>query len=318
MNINQAELNIPIKSNREDMKANRMRDLTEYLAHKWFFINALIAVISVVAITLFVFYKGLQPFIPIGDQQTYSLWDFISGIRWDHNDDVSLANYGVLYMVIASVLSTIGAITIGVPISILTAIFIAEVAPLWLKKIVKPSVELLAGIPSVLYGIFGLAVFVPFVQKISPQPQGQSLLAVILVLAVMILPTVISISESAINSVPQSFREASYGLGASKIQTIFKVVIPSAKSGILAGVVLGIGRAIGETMAVMLVAGNSTGGIPGGLFDIIRPLTTNIAMQMGYAAGLQQKMLFATGVVLFIFIMCINLILNKLTSKMNK
>ncbi|MBN2221874.1 MAG: ABC transporter permease subunit, partial [Vallitaleaceae bacterium] len=149
-------------------------------------------------------------------------------------------------------------------------------------------------------------------------PQGESLLAVIIVLSVMILPTVITITESAINSVPDSYREGSYGLGASKIQTIFKVVLPAAKSGILAGVVLGVGRAIGETMAVILVAGNPESGIPTSLWQPIRPLTTNIALEMSYASGLHQEMLFATGVVLFVFIIIINLVLSRITSKMDR
>ncbi|MGD9677525.1 MAG: phosphate ABC transporter permease subunit PstC [Vulcanibacillus sp.] len=301
-----------------DLKANKRRDLMEYLAEKWFLINASIAVICVVSITFFVFYKGLQPFIPGNDYGTYSFWEFISGLRWEHNDNVDLANYGVLYMIVGSLAATVGAIIIGVPIGILTAVFIAEIAPDNVKKFVRPAVELLAGIPSVLYGIFGLGVIVPIIMKISPQAQGQSLLAVIIVLTVMILPTVVAISESAINAVPSSYREGSYGLGASKIQTTFKVVVPAAKSGIMAGVVLGIGRAIGETMAVMLVAGNNSGGIPTSIFDKIRPLTTNIIMQMGYAQGLHQEMLFATGVILFIFIIIINLLVNKITVNITK
>lgn len=236
-----------------NLKANRRRDLIELLAEKWFLINACIAVICVASITFFVFFKGVQPFLPSNNQGTYSFIDFITGTRWEHNDDPSLVQYGVLYMIIGSILATFGAIVIGVPIGLLTAVFVAEIAPDSLKKIIRPAVELLAGIPSVLYGVFGLGVIVPIIMDISPQAQGQSLLAAIIVLTVMILPTLVSISENAIITVPNAYREGSYGLGASKIQTIFKVVLPAAKSGIIAGVVLGIGRAIGETMAVMLV-----------------------------------------------------------------
>ena len=197
---------------------------------------------------------------------------------------------------------------------ILTATFIVEVAPKSLAKIMSPAVELLAGIPSVLYGIFGLAFIVPNVQKLFNQPKGQSLLAVIIVLAIMMLPTIITVSETALRAVPKSYKEASLGLGASKTQTTFKIVIPAAKSGILAAVVLGVGRAIGETMAVILVAGNSP-VIPNSIMDSVRPLTTNIVLEMGYAFGTHQEMLFATGIVLFIFIIILNLILSMISNK---
>lgn len=304
-----------IEQKNHTMRANKKRDILEYVAEKMFLINACIAVLSVAAIAFFVFYKGLQPFISSNHEGYYSIIKFLSGTEWRPNDDISKALYGILYMIFGSLIATGGAIVLGVPIGVLTAVFISEIAPKPVKKIVKPAVELLAGIPSVLYGVFGLGIIVPTIMEVSPQNQGQSLLAVIIVLTVMILPTVITISESAINSVPNAYREGSYGLGASKIQTIFKVILPAAKSGILAGVVLGIGRAIGETMAVMLVAGNPIAGIPTSIWDPIRPLTTNIAMEMSYAFGLHQEMLFATGVVLFVFIIILNLILNRITNK---
>lgn len=303
-----------VKEENNDMKMNKKRDMLECLAEKMFLINACIAVISVAAITFFVFYKGLQPFFSGNHEGTYSLVKFITGTEWRPNDIVSEAIYGILYMIIGSLMATGGAIILGVPIGVLTAVFISEIAPKKVQNIVKPAVELLAGIPSVIYGVFGLGVIVPKIMSISPQAQGQSLLAVIIVLTVMILPTVITISESAIKAVPNYYREGSYGLGASEIQTIFKVVIPAAKSGILAGIVLGIGRAIGETMAVMLVAGNPIAGIPNSIWDPIRPMTTNIAMEMGYAFGLHQEVLFSTGVVLFIFIIILNIVLNKITA----
>ncbi len=285
----------------------------EYIAKYWFLFNALIGIVSVFAIAFFVFYKGLQPFFPGNEFGITSFVDFISNSEWRPGKGL----FGIFYMAIGSVAATFGAIIIGVPIAILTAVFIAEIAPKRLKKIVKPAVELLAGIPSVLYGVFGLGVIVPWINSVSPEPQGESLIAVVIVLAVMILPTVITITESAINAVPNSYREGSYGLGASKIQTIFKVVLPAARSGILAGVVLGIGRAIGETMAVILVAGNPITGMPTTIWKMIRPLTTNIALEMSYAAEMHQQMLFSTGVVLFVFIMIINMALSKITSAMD-
>jgi len=298
----------------KNLQANKKREVFEYIAERWFLFNALIAIISVFAIAFFVFYEGLQPFFPGNEFGTTSLIDFISNSEWRPGKEM----FGIFYMIIGSIVATLGAIAIGVPVAILTAVFIAEIATDNFKKIVKPAIELLAGIPSVLYGVFGLGIIVPWINRMSPEPQGESLLAVVIVLAVMILPTVVTITESAINAVPDSFREGSYGLGASKIQTIFKVVLPAAKSGILAGVVLGIGRAIGETMAVILVAGNPITGMPTTIWKMVRPLTTNIALEMSYAAELHQQMLFSTGVVLFVFIIVINLALNRITRSMEE
>lgn len=303
------------KHHLQDMGIDKKRYILEYVACKMFLMNACIAVICVASITFFVFYKGLQPFFTGNGEGSYSLVEFLTGLEWRPNDDLNQAMYGILYMIVGSILATIGAIILGVPIGILTAVYIGEIAPPSIKKIMQPAVELLAGIPSVLYGVFGLGVIVPKIMEVSPRAQGQSLLAVVVVLAIMILPTVITISESAIAAVPRAYKEGSFGLGASKIQTIFRVVLPAAKSGILAGVVLGIGRAIGETMAVMLVAGNPIAGVPTSIWDPIRPLTTNIAMEMGYAFGIHQELLFSTGVVLFIFIIGLNLLLNRITSK---
>lgn len=290
------------------MKPNRVRDVIEKIVETIFLICALASVISVIAIIVFVFWKGLAPFV--GDN-AYSVWAFLTGTKWDPGNEV----FGISYMIIGSVYATIGAILFGVPIGILTAVFIAEIAPKSLVRIVKPAIELLAGIPSVIYGAFGVGIIVPFVNAISPRPQGESMLAVICVLTVMILPTIINLTEASIRAVPKSYREASYGLGASKTQTIFQAVVPAAKSGILSATVLGIGRAIGETMAVMMIAGNPIGGIPTSIFDKIRPMTSNISMEMGYASGMHQEMLFATGVVLFLFIMIVNITLIKITNK---
>lgn len=282
---------------------NKNKYVMEKVAKNVFFISALVAVVSLLLIIGFVFYKGLTPFISKG----YSFTAFLSGTEWLPSSD----KFGILPMILASIFATVGALVIGVPIGILTAVFIAEIAPKKIAKLISPAVELLAGIPSVLYGIFGLAFIVPAIQNIFNLPKGQSLLAVILVLAIMMLPTIISVSETAIRAVPKAYKEGSLALGASKIETIFKVVLPAAKSGILAAVVLGIGRALGETMAVILVAGNSP--MMPKLMDSVRPLTTNIALEMGYAFGTHQEMLFATGVVLFSFILILNLVLNKLT-----
>ena len=287
-------------------KDNKTKYTIEKLAKNVFMVSALLAVISLLLIIGFVFYKGLTPFIAKG----YSFIDFITGTTW-----VPSANkFGILPMIVASIISTIGALLIGAPIGILTAVFIAEVAPKKVAKVICSGVDLLAGIPSVLYGLFGLAVIVPTMQELFNLPKGQSLLAVIIVLSIMMLPTIISVSQTAIKAVPNAYREGSLALGASKIETIFKVVLPAAKSGILAAVVLGTGRALGETMAVMLVAGNSP-VIPNSIMDSVRPLTTNIALEMGYAFGTHQEMLFATGVVLFAFILILNLLLNKLSNK---
>ncbi|EOU1755731.1 phosphate ABC transporter permease subunit PstC [Clostridium perfringens] len=288
---------------------NKSKYFIESLTEKIFLISASVAVISLLLIIGFVLYKGLRPFIVEG----YSFWDFIFGTQW-----IPSANkYGILPMIVASLGATIGALLIGVPVGILTAIFIAEIAPKRISKVMSGAVELLAGIPSVLYGVFGLAIIVPTIQEVFNLPKGQSLLAVIIVLAIMMLPTVITVSETAIRAVPNAYKEGSLALGASKTETIFKVIVPAAKSGIMTGVVLGIGRAIGETMAVILVAGN-TPVIPSSIMDSVRPLTTNIALEMGYAFGTHQEMLFATGVVLFTFILILNLVLSKLSNKGGK
>lgn len=293
------------------MKPNLLRDGVERVVETIFLLCALVSVISVILIIVFVFWKGLAPFV---GENAYSVWTFLTGTKWDPGNDM----YGIFYMILGSIYGMFGAILFGVPIGILTAVFIAEIAPPKLVQIIKPAIELLAGIPSVIYGAFGVGIIVPMVRKISPRPQGESLLAVICVLTVMILPTIINLTEASIRAVPKSYREASLGLGASKTQTIFKAVIPAAKSGILSATVLGVGRAIGETMAVMMIAGNPIGGIPTSIFEKIRPLTSNISMEMGYASGRHQEMLFSTGVVLFIFIMVINITLIKITSKVGE
>lgn len=277
----------------------------ERVASKVFLLSAFISVFSLLLIVGFVFTKGITPFV-----EGYSITHFLFGTSWLP----SSGKFGIWPMIIASLYATIGALIVGVPIGLFTAIFLAEVAPKRMTKIVSPAIQLLAGIPSVLYGVFGLAIIVPFLQKHLDLARGQSLLAVIIVLAIMMLPTIVTVSETAIRAVPKTYREGSFALGVSEIGTIFHVIVPAAKSGILAAIVLGMGRAIGETMAVILVAGNSI-LIPMSITDAVRPLTTNIALEMGYAAGTHQEMLFATGLVLFLFILLLNFVLAKLTAK---
>lgn len=276
----------------------RKNKIIEILWEKIFLICASVTIFFVFAITVFIFYRGTPAIFEIG------FFDFVFGPRWKPSGEI----YGILPMIMGSIYGTIGAIIIGVPIGIFTAAFMAEVAPRWLYVIIKPAVELLAGIPSVVYGFFGLIVIVPFISN-TFGGAGNSLLAVSIILGIMILPTVISISETSIRAVPKSYKEGSLAVGASHIQTIFKVILPAARSGILAAVILGIGRAIGETMAVILVAGN-TALIPKSVLDPMRTMTANIAMEMNYAFGLHMDALFGTGVILFIFIMTLNLILN--------
>ena len=296
-------------SNIGEMKEKNSNIILEKIIETIFFLSACVAVLSVLVITVFIFIKGAPAIAEIG------IKNFILGNKWNPSGDI----YGIFPMIIGTVLSTIGAMTIGLPIGILTSVFISEVAPKWISNIVRPSVELLAGIPSVVYGFFGLIVVVPFIGKIEKlltgdNMGGNSLLATSIILGIMILPTVISISETSIRAVPKKYKEASLAMGATHMQTIFKVILPAAKSGIMASIVLGFGRAIGETMAVILVAGN-TPKVPGSLFDSIRPLTANIAIEMGYASGLHQEALFATGVILFAIIMLLNIVLNAFVYK---
>lgn len=285
-------------------KANKRKYAMEKFSSKLFLLCALLSLFSLVLIVGFVFFKGATPFV----SGEYSVIDFIFGTTWVPSEGA----FGIWPMIVASLYATLGALVIGVPIGLFTAIFLAEIAPKSVAKILSPAIQLLAGIPSVLYGVFGLAVLVPFLQNNLGLARGQSLIAVIIVLAIMMLPTIVTVSETAIRAVPKAYREGSLALGASQIGTIFKVIVPAAKSGILAAVVLGLGRAIGETMAVILVAGNAL-IIPTSITDSVRPLTTNIALEMGYAAGTHQEMLFATGIVLFSFILILNFVLAKLS-----
>lgn len=254
----------------------------------------------------FIFVSGAPAIAEIG------VFEFLLGPKWNPDANV----YGILPMIISSLVSTMLAVTVGVGIGLLTAVFLAEVAPPIMGRMVRPAVELLAGIPSVVYGYFGLIVFVPFIRNNLGGP-GNSLLAVIMILIIMILPTIVGISETALRSVPAAYKEGSLALGASHMQTIFRVIIPAARSGIASAIVLGIGRAIGETMAVIMVAGN-TRIIPTSLLSPARTLTTNIAFELSYASGLHERALYATGVVLFVFILILNIVLNSIIHKKSK
>ncbi len=275
--------------------------ITGIIFENIFRFSSILAIIALLMILGYIIYAGAPAMIDVG------IREFLGGMEWRPTRDL----YGIFPMLVGSTVVTAGAIIIGVPIGILTAVFLAEVAPEWLAKIVRPAVELLAGIPSVIYGFFGLLVIVPIIHSAFGNG-GDSLLAAIIILSVMILPTIVTITETSIRAVPRSYKEGALALGASHIQAIFQVIIPAARSGILSGIVLGIGRAIGETMAVILVMGNSI-KMPSSLLDRGRTMTANIALEMSYAAGQHQQMLFATGVILLIFIMILNFILLKLT-----
>ncbi|MEG1993595.1 MAG: phosphate ABC transporter permease subunit PstC [Oscillospiraceae bacterium] len=259
-----------------------------------FLFCACISVIAVFLICIFLFANGLPAINEIGFKE------FIFGTKWKPTSNL----YGIFPMIIGSIYATAGAIIIGVPIGILTSIFMAHFCGERLYKILKPAINLLAGIPSVVYGFFGLMVIVPFIRD-TFGGSGSSLLAASIVLGIMILPTIIGVSEAALRSVPDSYYEGSLALGASHERSVFFAVFPAAKSGVMAGVILGIGRAIGETMAVIMVAGNQA-VIPQSIFKGARTLTANIVLEMGYAADLHREALIATAVVLFVFILIIN------------
>ena len=269
-----------------------------------FFLAACASILAVALICLFLFANGLPAIGTIG------VFDFLLGQVWRPGNDL----YGILPMILGSIYVTAGAIVVGVPIGILTAVFMAKFCPKKIYRFLKPAVELLAGIPSVVYGFFGLVVIVPLIRQLFPDSKGTSMLAASLLLGIMILPTIIGVSESAIRAVPESYYEGGLALGASHERSVFFATLPAAKSGILAGVVLGIGRAIGETMAVIMIAGNQP-RMPAGLLKGVRTLTANIVMEMGYAADLHREALIATAVVLFVFILLINMLFSALQGR---
>lgn len=300
------------------MGSSKSTSAVEKAAQGIFTLCALIAILAVVSITVYMVINGTPALFKVG------IKEIIFGTVW--KPAAAEPSYGILYVILTSIAGTVLAVFLGVPIGVLSAVFLAETAPKKLTAIVKPAVELLAGIPSVIYGLLGLMILNPLMYKIelavfkgSNTHQftgGANLLSAVLVLAIMILPTVINISEQAIRAVPSQLKAASLALGASHIQTIFKVILPAAKSGIITAIVLGVGRAIGEAMAITLVSGSSVNiPLP---FNSVRFLTTAIVSEMGYAAGTHRQVLFTIGLVLFVFIMIINITLNKILKKGDK
>ena len=263
-----------------------------------FLLAACVSILAVALICVFLFANGMPAMKEIG------FTDFLLGKEWRPTNEV----FGIFPMIIGSIYVTAGAIVIGVPIGLLTAVFMAKYCPAGIYKVIKPAVELLAGIPSVVYGFFGMVVIVPFVRGYLGG-NGSSILSASLLLGMMILPTIISQSEASIRAVPESYYEGSLALGATHERSVFAAMLPAAKSGIMAGVILGVGRAIGETMAVIMVAGNQA-RIPDSILKGVRTLTANIVLEMGYATDLHREALIATGVVLFVFILIINLLFS--------
>lgn len=280
-----------------------MKKVREYGMQALFFLCACISVLAVIMICRFIFVNAYPAISEIG------LGDFIFGKVWKPKQEL----FGIFPMIVASIYVTAGAIIVGVPIGILTAVFMAMYCPKSLYKIIKPMINLLAAVPSIIYGFFCLMVVVPVVQKLT-QTSGKGILTASILLGVMILPTIINTAEASIRAVPDYYYHGALALGATKERCIFKVILPCAKSGVLSGVILGIGRAIGETMAVVMIAGNQT-VLPDSITSGIRTLTGNIVLEMAYASGLHQKALIATAAVLFVFILIINLCFSVLVNK---
>ena len=277
-----------------------MQKVKEGIMHALFLICACVSILAVVLICVYLFASGVPAIGEIG------VTDFLFGTKWKP----SSGYYGIFPMIIGPILVTGIAVVIGVPIGILCAVFMSHYCPKKLYRFVKPAINLLAGIPSIVYGFFGLVVIVPIMKELFGG-SGKSLLTAGILLGIMILPTVIKTTESSLNAVPKSYYEGALALGATHERSVFFASLPAAKSGILAAIILGVGRAIGETMAVILVAGNQT-VIPKSITSGIRTLTSNIVMEMGYAGGLHREALIATGVVLFVFILIINLCFSAL------
>ena len=261
-----------------------------------FTFTALVSILAVALICVFLFANGIPGMAKIG------AWDFLSGEKWKPGQEV----FGILPFILGSVYVTAGALVVGVPAGLMTALFLSRFASKRMAKLLRPAVQLLAGIPSVVYGFFGLVVLVPLVREVFGGT-GSSLLTASVLLGMMILPTIITVAESALNAVPAAYYEGALALGATHERSVFHVILPAAKSGVMAGVILGIGRAIGEATAVMMVAGNRT-SMPKGLLKGVRTLTSNIVIEMGYATDLHREALIATAVVLFVFILLINVL----------
>lgn len=275
----------------------------EVLARCLFGATAAVSVLAVGLICVFLFANGLPAMVQIG------VPDFLLGTTWRPGNDL----YGIFPMIVGTIYVTAGAMVVGVPTGLLCAIFLSRFANKGIAAVLKPGVELLAGIPSVVYGFFGLVVIVPFIRE-NMAGRGLSLLAAAVLLGIMILPTIITVAQSALDAVPRKYYEGSLALGATHERSVLRVVVPAALSGIMAAVVLGVGRAVGETMAVIMVAGNQP-VIPGSLFEGVRTMTANIVMEMGYAADLHRGALIATGVVLFVFILLITALFNAIKKR---
>lgn len=272
-------------------------DKNKYI-EKGLFITAIFSILVIFTILLFIVMEAIPAF------QQYGFLNFLTGMTWNPDEN----QYGVLSMIIGSIYVTLVALAIAVPLSILCAIFMEEIAPKKVKTIMKPVIQTLSGIPSTVYGFFGVTVLIPLIRQ-EFGGTGFSVFAASIILSIMVLPTIISISQDAIKAVPHAYKEAALGLGSTQWQTIRHITFPCALPGIVTAVILGIGRAIGETLAVIMVAGN-VAQIPGSIFEPVRTLTTNIALEMGYATGLHYNALFATGVVLFIIIVILLIIAN--------
>ena len=282
--------------------------LVENIIHGFFLILGLITVASVLMITIYLVIAGIPAIREIG------LFKFLFGKKWAST--AAEPSFGILPFILTSIYGTAGAIVLGVPIGFFTAVYLSKIATGKVRGVMEAAVNLLAGIPSVVYGLVGMLILVPGIRKIFNVPDGASLLAAIVILAIMILPSIIKVSITALDAVPKEYEEASLALGATPIETYFRVSVPAAKSGIAAAVVLGVGRAIGEAMAVMMVSGNVP-NMPS-LFQSVRFLTTAVASEMAYSSGLQQQALFSIALVLFLFIMLINVTLNFFLKKDGK
>lgn len=269
-----------------------------------FLLTAVISILAVALICVFLFANGIPAMQEIG------FFNFLTGTEWRPGNKI----FGILPMILGSLYVTGGALIIGVPIGILMSIFMARFCPQKIYKFLKPIVDLLAGIPSIVFGFFGLVVLVPFIRENVENCRGQSILTAAILLGIMILPTIIGAAEPAIRAVDASFYEGALALGATHERSVFSVIVPAANSGILAAVILGVGRALGETMAVMMIVGNQP-RVPDSILQGVRTLTTNIVLEMGYATDLHREALIATGVVLFVFILIINLCFSALKHK---
>lgn len=284
------------------MKQYQKKQALERVIHGVFLLLGLVTVGCVLLITIYLIVSGIPAIRKIG------LVPFLFGKVWASTSKTN-PQYGILPFILTSVYGTAGAIVLGVPIGFFTAVYLAKLAPPQLKSILSSAVSLLSGIPSVVYGLVGMLVLVPGIRKLFHIPDGASLLAAIIVLAIMILPSIIKVSVTALEAVPKEYEDASLALGATPVETYLRVSVPAARSGIAAAVVLGVGRAIGEAMAVMMVSGNAP-NLPTSLFESVRFLTTAVASEMSYSSGLQQQALFSIALVLFLFILLINATLN--------